>query len=182
MSDTENPTPETKKANYVGAPAIFSLELACQHINAAFDGYGCYLVGSCMERAEWRDVDVRYIMGDEEFSKLFPSVDLSTGSAIWEFDPRWLLINTSICQWLRTQTGLPIDFQIQPQTFANERHNKQRSAIGLRIAKRENLEEGLKPFITEIEEKTIPAIVEAVHKRQVAASENRGSLNNEMSG
>jgi hypothetical protein len=126
---------ETKKICYVGAPAIFALEAACQFVNAALGDYGCYLVGSCLERADWRDVDVRFIMGDEKFAALFPNVDLSIGSAIWEFDPRWLLFNTSICQWLRAQTGLPVDFQIQPQTFANERHNKTRSAIGLRISK-----------------------------------------------
>ena len=32
--------PERKKASYVGAPAIFALEQACAHINAAFDKYG----------------------------------------------------------------------------------------------------------------------------------------------
>jgi hypothetical protein len=166
-----------KKASYIGAPAVFALELACQHINAALGHYGCYLVGSSMEKANWRDVDIRFIMPDAEFSNLFPSVDITTGSAIWEFDPRWLLFNISITEWLRKQTGLPVDFQIQPQTFANEHHPKQRSALGLRIAKRSNLEEDIKPFIEEMEEKTIPAIVEAIHDRQVAASEDRGILN-----
>ena len=126
-----------KKASYIGAPAIFALELACQHIRAALGDYGCYLVGSAMERPDWRDVDVRFIMPDENFALLFPSVDISIDSAIWEFDPRWLLMTVSITAWLRQQTGLPIDFQIQPQTFANKWHNKQRSAIGLRIAKRQ---------------------------------------------
>jgi hypothetical protein len=135
MSETESPKRETK-ACYIGAPAVFALEMACQHVNAAFGGYGCYLVGSCMERADWRDVDVRSIMGDEQFAALFPDVELAVGSAIWESDPRWLLINTSISQWLRAQTGLPVDFQIQPQTFANKRHDKSRSAIGMRISKR----------------------------------------------
>lgn len=125
---------DRKKICYVGAPAIFALELACQHINAALGDYGCYLVGSCMERADFRDVDMRFIMEEQSFSVLFPCVDLSLGSATWEFDPRWLLFNTSICKWLREQTGLPIDFQIQPQTFANMRHDKPRSAIGLRVA------------------------------------------------
>ncbi len=174
-----------EKVCYVGAPAIFALELACQHINAALGHYGCYLVGSCMERADWRDVDVRFIMGDEEFSKLFPSVDLSNGSAIWESDPRWLLFTTAICQWLRAQTGLPIDFQIQPQTFANKRHDKHRSAIGLRIA-RSNREprplnddetKCVREFQKTMEDETIPAIVERIQERQASAAENRGPLN-----
>lgn len=129
---------EAKKECYVGAPAIFKLEQACQHINAALRGSDrigcCYLVGSCMERSDWRDVDVRYIMTDESFASLFPEARME--SAQWEFDPRWLLFNVSITEWLRSQTGLPIDFQIQPQTFANERHDKPRSAIGLRIQPR----------------------------------------------
>ncbi len=173
---------ETKKASYIGAPAVFALELACQHINAALGHYGCYLVGSSMERADWRDVDVRFIMGDEDFAALFPAVDLNTGSAIWEFDPRWLLFNTAICQWLRTQTGLPIDFQIQPQTFANARHDKQRSAVGLRIAKQEphSLTEdetkSVQEFVKTMENETIPAIVETIRQRQEVATEFKGVL------
>ena len=130
---------KTQKANYVGAPAVFALELACQHVNNALQtekSIGCcYLVGSALEKQDWRDVDIRYIMSDEEFSSLFPNVDLTYGTAIWEFDPRWLLFTTSIAQWMSKETGLPIDFQIQPQTFANQRHDKPRSAIGIRIKK-----------------------------------------------
>jgi hypothetical protein len=123
------------KATYIGAPAIFALEMACQQINAAFSGFGCYLVGSALERADWRDVDVRFIMADDDFACLFPGVsDLS--HPFWEYDPRWLLLTVSITAWLRQQTGLPVDFQIQPQTFANERHSKPRSAIGILHAKR----------------------------------------------
>ena len=117
-----------KKAVYVGAPACFALEQCCQHINDAFGDFGCYLVGSAMERQDWRDVDVRYIMPDEKFAELFPKAGQH-----WEHDPRWLLLNVAISGWLRTMTGLPVDFQIQPQTHANERHSKPRSALGLRI-------------------------------------------------
>lgn len=124
------------KPCYVGAPAIFALELACQHINAAFGGYyGCYLVGSALQRQDWRDVDVRYIMRDDQFAVLFPDANMDPGT--WEQDPRWLLLNTSISAWLKQQTGLPIDFQIQPQTHANERHHGPRNALGVRIAKRD---------------------------------------------
>jgi hypothetical protein len=120
-----------KKANYVGAPAIFALEVACQPLWRAFGGAGacgCYLVGSCLERADWRDVDVRFIMDDAEFAKLFPG----TG-AHWEHDPRWLLLTIAISERLSKLTGLPIDFQFQPQTHANARHHGPRSAIGISI-------------------------------------------------
>jgi hypothetical protein len=120
-----------KKVNYVGAPAIFALEQACQHICDAFGGYGCYIVGSALERPNWRDVDVRYIMSDAQFEEVFPGA-----MPCWEQDARWLLLTVSISQWLSKQTGLPVDFQFQPQTHANERHSGARHAIGIRIGKR----------------------------------------------
>lgn len=121
---------DRKKASYIGAPAVFALEQCCQQINDAFGDYGCYLVGSSLERSDWRDVDVRFIMQDEEFAKLFPDAGQH-----WEHDARWLLLNVSISERLSKVTGLPIDFQIQPQTHANERHKGLRSALGLKIAK-----------------------------------------------
>lgn len=122
-----------KKSCYVGAPAIFALEVACKQINAAFgDSYGCYLVGSALERPDWRDVDVRLIMSDDEFDRLFPG---TRKGALWEFDPRWLLLTVAISKWLSAQTGLPIDFQFQPQTHANKRHSGPRSALGLSLSK-----------------------------------------------
>jgi hypothetical protein len=124
-----------KKTSYIGAPKVFALHAACQQINDAFGSFGCYLVGSALERPDWRDVDIRFIMPDDEFRKLFP--DVHPGGCFWEYDPRWLLLITSISEHLSRVTGLPIDFQIQPQTFANENHNKQRNAIGLRLGKPE---------------------------------------------
>ena len=133
-SVTENTAPSKRqKASYVGAPAIFALNLCCQQINAAFGLFGCYLVGSAIERPDWRDVDVRFILSDEEFSNLFP--DAVTTSAAWEHDPRWAILNTGISWWLRNATGLPVDFQFQPQTWANERHNKMRHALGMQVVR-----------------------------------------------
>jgi hypothetical protein len=120
-----------KKGVYIGAPACFALEQACQHIYDALGGYGCYVVGSALERQDWRDVDVRYILDDAEFETLFPDA----ADKNWEHDARWLLLTVSISAWLSQQTGLPIDFQIQPQTHANERHPGARNAVGLRIKK-----------------------------------------------
>lgn len=114
------------KASYVGAPAIFALELACRQLCEAFPGFGCYHVGSSLERADWRDVDVRFIMSDEEFADLFPDAGQH-----WEHDARWLLLTVSISERLSKATGLPIDFQFQPQTHANEHHKGQRSALGM---------------------------------------------------
>lgn len=123
-----------KKGVYVGAPACFALEQACQDIAEAFGAFrgagGIYLVGSALERPDWRDVDVRLILDDEAFAALFPDAGRS-----WEFDPRWLLLTVSISGWLSKVTGLPVDFQFQPRTHANEIHKGPRNALGLRIAK-----------------------------------------------
>jgi hypothetical protein len=130
-----NPTSDSDvkprtKAIYIGAPACFALELACQPIREAFGEYGLYVVGSCLDRADWRDIDLRYIMKDESFAALFPNAGQH-----WESDPRWLLLTVSISEHLSRMTGLPIDFQFQPQTHANARHSGKRSALGIRIAK-----------------------------------------------
>lgn len=127
------PKPRTK-ACYVGAPAIFALHLACQQIKEALEPAshcGVYLVGSALERPDFRDVDVRAILDDAAFAALFPQSPLH--SAAWELNPRWLLLNTALAAWLRERTGLPIDFQIQPMTHANERHKKPRHSLGGKV-------------------------------------------------
>lgn len=120
-----------RKPSHVGAPAIFALHAACQDINRAFGGFGCYLVGSALERPDWRDVDVRLIMRDEEFSAEFP--DASEGG--WEFDTKWILLTVSISRHLASVTGLPIDFQFQPQTRANRLRGGPRHPLGLIFTK-----------------------------------------------
>ena len=120
-----------KKAVYVGAPACFALEAECQLLNRAFPG-SCYLVGSALERPDWRDVDVRMIMDDDAFAALFPHA-----KSHWEFDARWVIMTVAISERLSKLTGLPIDFQFQPRTHANDRHKGPRNALGLIFAAHE---------------------------------------------
>lgn len=134
--DADAPAPKRHKGIYVGAPAAFRLELACQHLYRAFvdhrgDSFGgIYLVGSALERPDWRDIDVRLILDDASFARLFPDARNN-----WEFDPRWLIMTSTISAWLSDQTGLPVDFQFQPQSHANERHSGRRNALGLFFAR-----------------------------------------------
>lgn len=148
------------RASYVGVPEIFELNAACQLINKAFDDFGCYHVGSSLDRRDYRDVDVRYIMSDEKFSALFgeempilmcpkdkahtfePNRSfchcgerLKIKQHFWRFEinPLWSLMSITISNWLRLRTGLPIDFQIQPQTYANEKFDGRRNPLGLFI-------------------------------------------------
>lgn len=108
--------PPRKRANWLPAPAAFNLSMACVIVNKAFDGFGCYLVGSSLKKRDYRDVDVRFIMSDEAFAKLFgEGFDRCP-----QLSPAWSLLCSSISLFLQTHSGLPVDFQIQQQTKANE--------------------------------------------------------------
>lgn len=119
---------DVTRANYIGAPQFFRLNEACRIVEQAFDfGYGVFLVGSSLTKRDYRDVDLRCIIPDEDFSRLFPG----NVGASWRH-PTWSLICASISCYLSQTTGLPIDFQIQSTTEANRDYaGQQRSAIGL---------------------------------------------------
>lgn len=123
------------KGVFIGAPACFALEEAIRPVCDAFNVYegkgirGCYLVGSCLQRADWRDVDIRLMLDDESFAQEFPDA-----GEHWEHDARWLLLTVAISEHLSKRTGLPIDFQFQPMSHANARHKGRRNAIGIRFA------------------------------------------------
>lgn len=125
-------TQPRKKASYVGAPAIFKLDLACAHLNRAYgEGYGCYLVGSALQHVGWRDIDVVLILDDEAFQREFPSAEIR----VFELDVKWQLVCVGLSMVISEQTGLPIDFKIQPQSWANERHKGPRHALGCHVEK-----------------------------------------------
>lgn len=122
-----------KKVSYVGAPAVFILDNACRQIKDAYaycDHAGIYMVGSVLERPDWRDIDLRLMLDDASFEREFPDAH---DNGAWEFDSKWMLLTSSISTYLTKLTGLPIDFQFQPMTFANAHHKKQRQPMGLRL-------------------------------------------------
>lgn len=108
-----------RRAGYLGPPEMYRLDNACRDIRRAFDAMP-YLVGSVLERRDFRDVDVRLMLPDEQFDELFPN------SALRVF------IGFAIGSYLREATGLPIDFQVQRATEANARHDKPRIPLGVR--------------------------------------------------
>lgn len=118
---------EKWRANWLPSPHFYNLNQACALINRAFPEGMCYLVGSSLKRRDYRDVDVRLMLPDAEYDRIFVAGD-------WT-NPYWSLLCTSISLWLRQQTDLPIDFQIQRQTQANETHGRstgnKRSALGI---------------------------------------------------
>lgn len=128
MTDRKEQT-EGGRASYVGAPQIFELNAACVLINKAFrpqDAFGTYHVGSSLAKRDYRDVDVRTIMPDDAFVLMFGKVEP------FQHIPLWNLLCVSISHWLSKRTDLPVDYQIQPQTWANTKYPKQaRNPVGL---------------------------------------------------
>lgn len=113
--------PEPKLVKYgptgTGVPATMHLEAFGQTVKQAF-GHVAYHVGtSAVSKTGWRDVDVRLMLPDDEFDALFPGY----GTA-HHIDAFWSLICAAISELGRARTGLPIDFQIQRTSDANEKY------------------------------------------------------------
>lgn len=132
-----------QKFNYLGVPATFKLDLACMNLYQAFclaeKFGGIYMVGSVLERPDFRDVDVVCILHDDDFAALFPDVQHHTDPlcAHFEMDPRWLILTVALSDWLSGQIGHPVDFKFQPMTFANGAHHRKcRHPLGLRTVAR----------------------------------------------
>lgn len=86
-------------------------------------GHVAYQVGSSLHTKDWRDVDVRLMLPDDEFAAMFgpledPAVNRKLGA-----------VTLAFAALGKAMTGLPIDFQIQTVTHANERYPGPRSAL-----------------------------------------------------
>ena len=98
------------------------LEEWCAKVREVFDGTVPYLVGSAITDPDHRDVDVRLILTDKRYDADFE------GKLV-----KVRLLNHALSVWGQIETGLPIDFQIQRQTEANEAFPKSaRNPMGSR--------------------------------------------------
>lgn len=111
---------DRKKARLLTTFDLFRLDLACQPLRVLAEGPGgVYLVGSAERGEDYRDVDVRMILPDDQFDRLF-----GHSSLLWE---------TFCFAWtghLRAETGMPVDFQVQRMTEANANHPGPRNSLG----------------------------------------------------
>lgn len=94
----------------------------CCVVNEMFSSdatFGCYLVGGVLTDQHYSDVDIRLIMPDDIYAARYD-------------DKKRKYLNLAVSLWGQKVTGLPIDFQIQPQSLANERYPgaARRQAIG----------------------------------------------------
>lgn len=128
--------------SHLGSSASYLLDQACQPIALAFDEIP-YLVGSAMEKGDWRDVDVRLILDDDRYDHLFPGTDRGLGNRL---NPLWSLLCVAISEHLSRITCLPVDFQIQRQTQANDLYKGPREPLGLYPIHREPKDAGAQAF------------------------------------
>jgi hypothetical protein len=110
----------------VGFPNIIKLEEFGSKVWDAFGGPPYHVGSSMLNKTGWRDVDVRMILDDAEYLAMgFGDPKRPQQNA------KWVAMCTAFSALGREMTGLPIDFQIQQQTYANETEDKPRSAIGI---------------------------------------------------
>lgn len=87
----------------------------------AYGGH-VYLVGSALFKSNSRDVDIRVILPDELFEQMFgnPIEWMRQGeTGDWsELRWKWSKVCTDETHKLQDETGLPIDFQIYPESFS----------------------------------------------------------------
>lgn len=94
----------SKRTIYLRVDQVRRLDHWC-HVLALSFGRTAYLVGSVLERPDWRDVDVRLIAPDEVVQRLpMDRLDL----------------NMLLSEWGQRQTDLPIDCQLQTSDEAAE--------------------------------------------------------------
>lgn len=105
------------KANYLTMSQNFALEAALHPLHEA--GFHVFMVGSCLERADFRDVDLRCWLPDEADHGLIAN------------RVRRRFLDAAVSEWLRARTGLPIDFQFQSKAEFNEHKGKPRNGAGI---------------------------------------------------
>lgn len=106
-----------RRATSLGPPEKFLLDQWASTVGEAF-GHTPYLVGSVARGEDWRDVDVRVIMGTVLFGELTQNRPDQLAA-----------LNVAMSVWGQRATGLPIDFQFQEIEAANAKFDGVRNAL-----------------------------------------------------
>lgn len=114
----------------VGMPAALKLDEFGAHVDSVFGWNPMHVGSSLKNKRDWRDVDVRLILPDDEYEAW------GFGDPRYpEFNEKWVAMVLAFSALGREMTGLPIDFQIQQMTRANnmyaDRAEYPRAALGI---------------------------------------------------
>jgi hypothetical protein len=115
-------------AHYLTVLQYQTLNTACIPLAKAYD-IGVFLVGSVLYKPDFRDVDVRAILVDEDYDRMFKPKHEFVNCSLHK-----QIIENGISAHLSQMTGLPIDFQFQRMTDCNndpENKDKSRNALGI---------------------------------------------------
>lgn len=116
---------DKQRVNFLTVSENASIKLAAEPIDRAFAGsLGCYHVGSSITTPNYRDIDIRMIMDDTQFEAIFGPTAASPACL-----DRWFLICWALSEWMQKRTGLPIDFQIQRQSEAQQYRGQPRNGL-----------------------------------------------------
>lgn len=110
------------RSAFLSPPDLHRLDWACRPIARAF-GTPPYLVGSALQRPDYRDIDLRLILDDDAFERMFADrPDLL------------LLLNIALSDLIARAANqrAPIDFQFQSMAEANVPGHGVRNPMGLR--------------------------------------------------
>ena len=105
------------------------------HLHAMFGDYA-YHVGSSVKGSDWNDVDVRYLMDDDEYA--------AEGYGDPEnphLSQKWVSVCLALSLFGRTLTGLPIDFQVQQRSYANAHFSQKNGCVRSALAINRKLRE-----------------------------------------
>jgi hypothetical protein len=110
----------------VGFPADLLLHEFGSQVWGAFDKCPYHVGSSLTLKSGWRDVDVRLILDDETYEKMGLGHPERPHN-----NEKWVSLCLAYSALGKAMTGLPIDFQIQQQSYANKTYDKSRSALGV---------------------------------------------------
>lgn len=119
-------TTERRRARFLTWLEMVELNRFGAYVYDAF-GEPPFLVGSAIRKPDYRDVDVRLILDDDDFAARFGEITKPRyENACW---------NAHCIAWThfgQRITGLVIDFQIDQMTQANEEYGgHERQALGI---------------------------------------------------
>lgn len=115
----------------VGMPHWLYLNQFGRMVCEAFGEFP-YLVGSATVGKQWRDVDVRLILADDDYERIVGKFTLRDAE-----NQRWSVLCMAFSELGKRVTGLPIDFQIQQRSMANAEFPHQHRCALIMMAERE---------------------------------------------
>lgn len=98
----------------VGMPAALYLQDFGALLYDAFGEMPYHVGSSLLDKAGWRDVDIRVLLPDARYAAEGYG-DPERAHA----NPKWVAMTLAFSELGRKMTGLPIDFQLQQSTHAN---------------------------------------------------------------